>query len=58
MATESTKTLVDGLSVVTVVGTIGELFASDGGVVYINMDSNKDLRDKDSTENVGQGSPR
>ena len=25
MATESTKTLVDGLSVVTVVGTIGEL---------------------------------
>ena len=25
MATESTKTLIDGLSVVTVVGTIGEL---------------------------------
>ena len=25
MATESTKTLVDGLSVVTVVGTLGEL---------------------------------
>lgn len=25
MATESTKTLVDGLSVITVVGTIGEL---------------------------------
>ena len=25
MATESTKTLVDGLSVVTVVGTIGEM---------------------------------
>ena len=25
MATESTKTLVDGLSVVTVIGTIGEL---------------------------------
>jgi len=25
MATESTKTLVDGLSVVTVVGTMGEL---------------------------------
>ena len=25
MATESTKTLVDGLSMVTVVGTIGEL---------------------------------
>lgn len=25
MATESTKTLVDGLSVVTVVGTIGDL---------------------------------
>jgi len=25
MATESTKTIVDGLSVVTVVGTIGEL---------------------------------
>ena len=25
MATESTKTLIDGLSVVTVVGTIGEM---------------------------------
>lgn len=25
MATESTKTLVDGLSVVTVVGTLGEM---------------------------------
>ena len=25
MATESTKTLIDGLSVVTVIGTIGEL---------------------------------
>jgi hypothetical protein len=25
MATESTKTLIDGLSVVTVVGTIGDL---------------------------------
>ena len=25
MATESTKTLVDGLSVVTVIGTLGEL---------------------------------
>jgi hypothetical protein len=25
MATESTKTLVDGLSVVTVIGTIGEM---------------------------------
>ena len=25
MATESTKTLIDGLSVVTVIGTIGEM---------------------------------
>ena len=43
MATESTKTLIDGLSVVTVIGTIGELLPP-GGVVYISMDSNKDLR--------------
>ena len=57
MATESTKTLVDGLSVVTVVGTIGELLPPMAALFTVVVTAIRIYETKTVQRLLGKDSP-
>jgi hypothetical protein len=57
MATESTKTLVDGLSVVTVIGTLGEVLPPLAAVFTLVWTSIRIYETKTVQKMLGRVSP-
>ncbi len=57
MATESTKTLVDGLSVVTVIGTLGEVLPPLAALFTLVWTSIRIYETKTVQKMLGRASP-